>query len=228
MVNNELKLILSGFIFGFFMISSVYGQNGQVTVEKRPEYRETVYKILAGDQKEIALTTYQTELNKEILDFRSDSGAPFKEQLQLLSALLKTVLSNEKDNHFKTFYIGRMATAFGRKNLQLSKRLALAAHVSDLWNNELGKPFSGHENTVSTVLANQFSIYSELSDVFSKQGISIRVSAIEKVLVAQAENLPFAGSLKAEGIGKMALLPYDGMTWFSMTQNKINKAGEKK
>ncbi|MCP3874217.1 MAG: hypothetical protein GY699_13810 [Desulfobacteraceae bacterium] len=210
---------LWGFILivlsSIFLLTSAVCQT-VIIIEPNAEYKETTYKTLASDQKEIALVTYQTELNKDVLRLRSDSQAPLKEQLNILSSLLNDVLKKEKDQAFKTFFIGRLIMAFGKNNSQMSERLAMAAYDSDLWDNTKGRPMSGHENTFCITLSNQSLIYPELSKVFFKHGYAIQVSGIEKVLIDRVDRLPFSKILKEKGMEDAIRLPFDGMTWFSI------------
>ena len=155
------------------------------------------------------------------LDFllvRNAANAPFEEQIRILSALLKEVFKREKNNTFKTFFIGRLINAFGSQNTQMSERLATAAYESDLWNNGKGRPLSGHENSFLQNLSNTFHIFPELSRAFFEHGFFIQVSGIEKVFIDRVERLPFAESLRAKGVEGSARLPYDCLTWFSISE----------
>jgi hypothetical protein len=143
------------------------------------------------------LTTYETELNKDILRLRSESELPLKDQVEIISMILEKM---PKERRFRTFFIGRLQNAFGADHT-LSERLSLAAGQSPLWDKEKGRPRSGHENQCVKEIANQAMIYPELKEMFAKHGYEIEVSSVEKVL-----------------IDTQTKLPYDCMTWFSLSK----------
>ena len=84
--------------------------------------------------------------------------------------------------------------AFGTDDT-FSRRLTKAARSSS------PIPFSKQNNSVRDI-ANQSMIYAELKALFNKYGVNIKVAAVEKVLVNENS------------------IPYDGMTWFSITPTK--------
>jgi len=172
----------------------VYRPASPVLVRSNPQYKETVYSLIGRDKKEISFTTYQTETNDQVLRFRSDSTLPLREQLVLASLLLDRLTKDQPLSNFKTLSIGRLVMAFGT-DITFSRRLTNAAHLSS------PIPFSKQNNSVRDI-ANQQMIYAELKELFNKYGVNIKVSAVEKVLVNE------------NGI------PYDGMTWFSITTTK--------
>ncbi len=165
-----------------------------VSVRADQRYKETVYSLRGADQKEVSFTTYQTEINDRVLRWRSGSTLPLKEQLRLAAKLLDRVKQDRPLSSFKTLSIGRLVMAFGADNT-FSRRLTDAARPSS------PIPFSRQNNRVRDI-ANQQMIYAELKELFNKYGVNIKVSAVEKVLVNE------------NGV------PYDGMTWFSITPIK--------
>ena len=166
----------------------------KIIVLNKPDVKETVYSL---EDNSISLTTYETELNEDILRLRSSSELPLKEQVGIISKILKKV---SKGRRFRTFFIGRLINAFGADRT-LSERLSLAASQSPLWDKEKGRPRSGHENKFVKEIANQAMIYPELREMFAKHGYEIQVSCVEKVL-----------------IDPQTKLPYDCMTWFSLNK----------
>jgi len=172
----------------------IYRPASPVSVRSNPQYKETVYSLIGRDKKEISFTTYQTELNEQVLRFRSYSTLPLREQLALASLLLDRLTKDQPLSNFKTLSIGRLVMAFGTDKT-FSRRLALAARPSS------PIPFPLQNNFVRDI-ANQQMIYAELKELFNKYGVNIKVSAVEKVLVNE------------NGV------PYYGMTWFSITPAK--------
>ena len=165
-----------------------------VLVRSNPQYKETVYSLIGLDQKKLSFTTYQTETNENVLRFRSDSTLPLKEQLALASLLLDRLTKDQPLSNFKTLSIGRLVMVFGTDDT-FSRRLITAARpFSPI-------PFNKQNNAVRDI-ANQRMIYAELKELFNKYGVNIKVAAVEKVLVNE------------NGI------PYDGMTWLSITPTK--------
>lgn len=187
---SGLAIILLAGLLLFF----VYRPASPVLVRSNPQYKETVYGLIGRDKKEISFTTYQTETNDQVLRFRSYSTLPLKEQLALASLLLDRLTKDQPLSNFKTLSIGRLVMAFGTDDT-FSRRLINAARSSS------PIPFSKQNNSVRDI-ANQQMIYAELKELFNKYGVNIKVSAVEKVLVNE------------NGI------PYDGMTWFSITTIK--------
>jgi hypothetical protein len=157
--------------------------------------KETIYTL---EDNSISLTTYETELNKDILRLRSKSELPLKEQVAIISRILKKV---PKERRFRTFFIGRLIYAFGADRT-LSERLSLAASQSPLWDKEKDRPHTGHENKFVKDIANQAMIYLELKEMFARHGYEIHVASVEKVL-----------------IDPQTKLPYDCMTWFSLSKH---------
>ncbi len=166
----------------------------KIIVRNKGDVKETIYAL---EDNSISLTTYETELNKDILRLRSKSELPLKEQVAIISRILKKL---PKERRFRTFFVGRLIYAFGADRT-LSERLSLAAAQSPLWDKEKGRPRSGHENKFVKEIANQAMIYPELNEMFAQHGYEIEVSGVEKVL-----------------IDPQTKLPYDCMTWFSLSK----------
>jgi hypothetical protein len=64
-------------------------------------------------------------------------------------------------------------------------------------------------------------IYAELAEVFESRGFDIMVSSVEKVLVVDAEKLPFYPYLKAMGVKPEERLPFDCQMWFRISSSGI-------
>jgi hypothetical protein len=126
----------------------------------------------------------------------------------------------EKDKNapaFRTLFWGRLEPDNQGAPRELALRLALAAYKSPGWDAKKGKPKSGDINGFVRDLANKEMIYPELKKLFEQFHRSIKFSCAEKVLVQRADKLPFYDQLKQRGVKATDKLPFDCMTWFSVT-----------
>jgi hypothetical protein len=193
---RKIKLLLPLLIvaFALFLVFAVILPKGpKIIVRHEGDLKETIYAL---EDNSISLTTYETELNEDILRLRSKSELPLKEQVGIISRILTKL---PKERKFRTFFIGRLIDAFGADRT-LSERLSLAASQSPLWDHAKGDPRIGHENKFVKEIANQAMLYPELKEMFAKHGYEIQVASVEKVL-----------------IDPQTKLPYDCMTWFSLS-----------
>ena len=193
---RKIKLLLPLLIvaFALFLVFAVILPKGpKIIVRHEGDLKETIYAL---EDNSISLTTYETELNEDILRLRSKSELPLKEQVGSISRILTKL---PKERKFRTFFIGRLIDAFGADRT-LSERLSLAASQSPLWDHAKGDPRIGHENKFVKEIANQAMLYPELKEMFAKHGYEIQVASVEKVL-----------------IDPQTKLPYDCMTWFSLS-----------
>jgi hypothetical protein len=191
---KPLLLVLIAAIALVLVFTLLLPKGPKIIVLHKDDFKETVYSL---EDNSISLTTYETELNKDILRLRSKSELPLKEQVEIISKIFNKVPKKRK---FSTFFIGRLIRAFGTDRT-MSARLSLAASQSPLWDKEKGRPRSGHENQFVKEIANQVMIYPELREMFAKHGYEIEVSSVEKVL-----------------INPQTKLPYDCLTWFSLSK----------
>lgn len=186
-ISASLFILLAALIFYY-----AYHTGPQVLVRSDPQLKETVYTILGEDRQKISFVTCQTELNDKVLRFRSASTLPLKKQLRLAAILLDRIIKDRPLTSFNTLSVGRLVMAFGSDDT-LSRRLTTAARTTS------PIPFARINNTVRD-LANQQMIYPELVELFARYGITIKVAAVEKVLVNEAS------------------VPYDCQTWFSLAK----------
>ena len=186
-----LCIVAVALILGFAFLLP---KGPKVIILHNDDVKETIYTL---EDNSISLTTCETELNKDILHLRSQSELPLKEQVAIISRILKKL---PKERRFHTFFIGRLLNAFGTDKT-MSERLSLAASQSSLWDKAKGRPRSGHANQCVKEIANQTMIYPELREIFAKHGYEIEVSGVEKVL-----------------IDPQTKLPYDCLTWFSLSK----------
>jgi len=57
-----------------------------------------------------------------------------------------------------------------------------------------------------------------LKEVFANFNRSVRFARAEKVLITEAEKLPFFEPLKKHGVQPKDRLPFDCLTWFSVSR----------
>jgi len=141
------------------------------------------------------------------------------EQTPLLEKICSEFFSKDRNAQaFRTLFWGRLAPDEPRPALQeMSLRLALAAHKSPGWDTKRGRPKNGDINGFVRDLANRAMIYPELKELFARFHKSVVFSCAEKVLVQKAEKLPFFEQLKQQGVKATDKLPFDCMTWFSVS-----------
>ena len=194
MKNKKFLFIILIVSLAFLLVFTVLLSKGpKIIVRYNSDVKETIYTL---EDNSISLTTYDTEINEHILRLRSKSELPLKEQVAIISRILKKV---PKERQFRTFFIGRLIDAFGADKT-LSERLSSVAAQSPLWDKAKGRPRTGHENQCVKEIANQAMIYPELREMFAKHGYEIQVASVEKVL-----------------IDPQTKLPYDCQTWFSLS-----------
>jgi len=187
----------------------------EVAVKHDPEGRETDYTIVSGDCR-ITWTVYRTEANRGVIRHRSDCGLALAEQAPLIGKVLRKVMAADAEAAgFRTLSWGRLCPD-GARDTTLPARLALAAARSAEWDKAKGAPRGGDVNGWVRKLANEAPIYEELRPVFSKSGLDIRLTSVEKVLVQPAERLEFFEKLREGGVRASDKVPFDCQTWFSV------------
>ncbi len=136
-----------------------------------------------------------------------------------MTRLLAPILGRDEDaGRVHTLFWGRLVSNKSDVKLELSRRLAIAASQSLLWDKKSGKPSKGRVNDIVARIANEANIYKELTAAFAHYDKKIKISGVEKVLVQQAAGLPFFEELKTQGVSATANLPFDCLTWFSIKQ----------
>ena len=180
---------------------------------------ETTYSEVQGECR-VAWIVADTELNRAVIRHRSECSLPLAGQVPIIAKIMHRVLVTPADyDRFHTLDWGRLHPD-GHPDPTMAMRLALAARRSPQWDAVLGRPRTGDINGFVRKLANDALIYAELRDMFRAAGLEIRVAAVEKVLVLRARQLPFFDRLGSTTIKPADKVPYDCMTWFS-----ISKAG---
>ena len=186
-----------------------------VTIENSSQWNATIYKISSGD-----CTIEWIARNSEIgvIKHSAECTLPLTEQIPLLEKICAELFSKDKNAQaFRTLYWGRLEPDTPNSSRELSLRLALAAYKSPGWDAKKGKPKNGDINGFVKDLANKEMIYPELKRLFERFNKSIKFSCAEKVLIQKAEKLPFFDQLKKKGIKATDKLPFDCMTWFSVS-----------
>jgi hypothetical protein len=187
----------------------------KVIVKHDSQWNATVYSISRGD-----CTIEWIARNSEIgvIKYRSQCALFLAEQLLLLQKICDEFFSKDKNAQaFRTLYWGRLEPDNQKGSRELSLRLALAAYKSPGWDAKKGKPKNGDINGFVKDLANREMIYPELKKLFERFHKGITFSCAEKVLVLKAEKLPFYEQLKQQGVKATDKLPFDCMTWFSVS-----------
>jgi hypothetical protein len=187
-----------------------------VTIEHSSQWNAIIYKI---SNKDCTIEWIARNSEIGVIKYWSQCALSLAEQLPLLEKICAEFFSKDKNAQaFRTLFWGRLAPDEARPGLQeMSLRLALAAYKSPGWDVKRGKPKNGDINGFVKDLANRENIYPELKELFERFHKSIKLSCAEKVLVQKAEKLPFFDQLKKEGIKAADRLPFDCMTWFSIS-----------
>ena len=186
-----------------------------VLVEYDSELRDTKYTVAAGDCR-ISWEVYGSEINRGVIQHRSDCGLTLSEQAPLITKVLHKVLQSKDATQFRTLSWGRLYPD-GARDATLAVRLALAAKRSPEWDTARGAPVGGDINGWVRKLANDALIYEELRPVFRQVGLEVRLASVEKVLVLPAGDLPFFGKLREGGAQAKDKLPFDCQAWFSVS-----------
>jgi hypothetical protein len=203
---------------GLHVLSQCFAEAvSSVTIEQSSQWNATIYNISSGD-----CTIQWIARNSEIgvIKHWSQCRLSLAEQLPLLEKICGEFFSKDRNAQaFRTLFWGRLAPDETRPGLQeMSLRLALAAHKSPGWDVKRGKPKNGDINGFVKDLANRESLYPELKELFERFHKSIKFSCAEKVLVQKAKDLPFFDQLKQQGVKAADKLPFDCMTWFSVSE----------
>lgn len=197
-----------------------------VSIEHSPYNDATIYRI-ATDECAITWTVYTTELNRGVIKHSSRCTLPLEQQLPLLTSIYKTVMRQDANAAaFHTLFWGGLLPEQRPSSLEMSFRLAIAAHRSKEWDGTLGKPKHGDMNRFVKDLANSEPIYPELKTVFADVHRTVSIASMEKVRVLEAGRLPFSTELREQGVLDGERLPFDAMVWFTVTTADGASAGK--
>jgi hypothetical protein len=192
-------------------------QTDAVEVTSDPQTRDATYTAADGACR-VRWILSASEINRGVIRHHSRCSLPLAGQMPLIARVMGKVFEEYQGADApRTLFWGRLYPD-GQQDATLAMRLAVAARHSKLWNAALGRPRGGNANDAVRQIANEALIYEELRDVFRARGLDIRVASVEKVLVAPAGQLPFYRRLPQDEIKAADKLPYDCMTWFSITK----------
>jgi hypothetical protein len=195
---NANRTPLLALLVPLLVCSGAHGQDEPAT-----------FTVRSGDCA-ISWQVLPSDTNRVVIQHRSDCGLPLGEQAPLIADLLGKVPAP-----FHTLSWGRLCPD-GARDVTMPVRLALAARRSPGWDGRRGAPRSGDPSGFIKKLANDALIYRELQRVFTAAGLDLRLTAVEKVLVLRARELPFFDRLRAGGAQPSDKLPFDCQAWFSV------------
>jgi|GEM_PF-5720493 hypothetical protein len=181
-----LVCILLLLIIWFFRPQDSY----QVKVKDEPKYQETTYTVIVKDKDWYQLITAQTELNKEIMAYGSNT-VYIKPQLAPLRALLLKLI--EREGKLRPVLLWR--TTKGYPEFFVRVGAAVQKYPRELR--------SRQANELAVKIANELPAYPELKDFFNSLGYSIKVSSVEKVQINGTKEMPI-----------------DFMLWFRVEKNR--------
>ncbi len=191
------------------------GPQDAVQVERDSRLLETNFTVTAADCT-ISWRVFGSEVNRGVIQHRSDCALPLGEQAPLIARVLRRVMQPQGNvAQFRTLSWGRLYPD-GARDATLAVRLALAAKRSPQWDAARGQPRSGDINGFVKKLANDAAIYEELLPVFRQAGLDIRLASVEKVLVLPAQSLPFFARLRPAGVQPRDKVPFDCQAWFAV------------
>ncbi len=198
------------------LAGTVFAQH-EVTVERQADGRAIAFSARSGACT-IQWQLLLSEPNRGVIRHHPDCSLPPGEQVRLIASLIAAALRDSSSAvPFHTLSWGRLSPD-GAHDDTLARRLALAAARSPGWDKLRGAPRRGDVNGFVRGLANDALIYEELRNVFLAASLQLRMSAVEKVLVLRARDLPFGSRLRERGVKPEDKLPFDCQAWFSVAR----------
>jgi hypothetical protein len=189
-----------------------------IQIQAVPENKEIKYYHQAEGYR-LEWTTYELEQNQNVVK-HLQGDITIEDMQPILAAMIKTVFDTEKNalaDKINTLAWGRIVPDNSIKNTEVSKRLVVAAALAREWDRKTGSVKTGQEiNTWIKDLANQADIFYEIPQAFEEQGMTIKISSVEKVLVSRADALPYFEKIKKFGIKAEDKLPWDCQVWFDI------------
>ncbi len=145
-----------------------------------------------------------------------------EDKLEVLEALIVTLVPEPHErNSIHTLFAGRLVKTFP----ELAKRIALAAAISEDWDDKRAWKESGYANRSVRHWFMSPDVHRELADMLERLGFRIRSFSVEKVLMAKPQDIPFGDKLLEEGANPNSKLPFDAMTWVILEPlGKLEKA----
>jgi hypothetical protein len=191
------------------------GEQYAVNVHRDESSRETIYRVFRDD---CTVEWIARDVEPGVIKNRVECPFPLAEQILLMEKLYAVFLQKDPNARvLRTLFWGRLEPEESSGSWEMAFRLALGAYKSPGWDARRGKPKNGDYNGFVKDLANGEMIYPELKALFEGFNRNIKFSCAEKVLVEKAGKLPFFEALKPHGVKAEDILPFDCMTWFSIT-----------
>jgi len=186
---------------------------GEVEVARDARLRETRLTLVDG-QCRITWTIHESELNAGGIRHCSDCARDLAGQAPMLRVLLRRAMEERVVREkFRTLSWGRLVPD-GARDFTLGVRVALAAMRARDWNSRTGRPLIGSREAWIARAIQQGGLYEEVRTAFAEEGWHLRVSSVEKALVAPAGKLPFFAQLRAAGVKETDRVPFDVQLWF--------------
>lgn len=186
---------------------------GEVEVTRDARLRETQLTLTEGDCR-ITWTIYESELNAGGIRHRSNCARDLAGQAPMLRALLRRAMQEQVvQEKFRTLSWGRLVPD-GARDYTLGIRVALAAKRAEDWNLRTGRPLIGVREVWVARALEQGDLHAEVRTAFAEEGWHLRVTSVEKALVAPAGKLPFFARLRAAGVKETDRVPFDVQLWF--------------
>ena len=178
----------------------------------------TRYHVSLGDCS-IIWIAYDTEFDRGVVKNQTDCNVSLAEQMPILNIICSKFLNEDRNAPvFRTLFWGTLFPERAAGAREMSYRLALAASRSPEWDKAKGKPKQGDLNRFTRELANQAKIYPELTELFATFNRTVTLGYVEKVRVLNAGQLPFFPQLERQGVKAIDRLPFDCMSWFSISK----------
>jgi hypothetical protein len=186
-----------------------------VMVERSASDNATTYSIA---QQGCRIEWIARNAEVGVIKLWSECSLPLLKQMPLIEMIYAEFLRTDSNaRSLRMLFLGEINPDATTGARDMSTRLALAAHKSSGWDARRGDAKNGDENGFVKDIANREMIYPELKELFGRFHQNIQVAFVEKVLVQRADQLPFYDLLKAQGVQAAEKLPFDCMTWFTIT-----------
>lgn len=146
------------------------------------------------------------------LRYRNECEPSLAANLAQLQALLQPLVGDALPAEVTRLEAGRLLTTWP----ELSLELALAALKAPNWDSEKARRNDRFANEFVRDLAAREQLFRDLDAVFRPHGRSLRLLAVEKVLLGRADDSPHAAQLQARGVRGDRKVPYDAQLFFEL------------
>ncbi len=187
----------------------------------RDEELSEIQLFVSEGSDSLAWQLSTTDANHGVVSARWPCSLSWETHVRLALRLLDRLLADTAElGTPHTLFLGRLNPC-GDAVPVPAQRLARAALQSPDWDSAAGTARSGHVNELVVSLANEHNILAELCDVFETRGLTLRVSAVEKVLIG---DLSSAGLTRQQTDAGAAKVPFDCMLWFAVERQSSSSA----